>query len=75
MLKLNETQYYANLALYGCESCGGEFIVSAEHTERTGGNISCPYCCSKATKLKAESTDENRAEFHLGCFTLVEPPK
>lgn len=32
MLELNEYYYYANLALYYCDDCGGEFIVSCEKT-------------------------------------------
>ena len=27
MLELNEYYYYANLALYYCDDCGGEFIA------------------------------------------------
>ena len=36
MLELNEYYYYANLALYYCDDCGGEFIVSCEKTTNAG---------------------------------------
>ena len=47
MLELNEYYYYANLALYYCDDCGGEFIVSCEKTTNAGLKAPfCPYCRS-----------------------------
>lgn len=53
MLELNEYYYYANLALYYCDDCGGEFIVSCEKTINTGLQAPfCPYCRSSQTQMQ-----------------------
>lgn len=74
MLELNEYYYYANLALYYCDDCGGEFIVSCERTINTGLQAPfCPYCRSSQTQCKSSTTDQDRAQYHLGNLSLTEP--
>lgn len=38
MIPMNEHNNYANVALYSCEGCGGEFIVSCERVEKQKQN-------------------------------------
>ena len=66
MLELNEYYYYANLALYYCDDCGGEFIAGLKAPF-------CPYCRSSQTQCKSSTTDQDRSQYHLGNLSLTEP--
>ena len=90
MLKMNEHAYYANVGLLQCMHCSGESIISIERAEKRGLFVKverfvesdtkmprphCPYCGSGHTRITCKTTDENRAAFHFGMFTLYEPRK
>lgn len=70
---MNETTYYANIALISCPMCGSEFIVSVERMEKMKTlKPICPYCGAHNTSIINKTSDEDRSNYHLGGFTLYE---
>ena len=73
MILMNDNTYYANVGLLWCPKCNSEAIISIERAKSMQAeNLYCPYCKNNATKIIAQTTDDDRAEYEFGKFTLCE---